>query len=89
MQSANLKILASSSVVDAAFASTGNSIRFSPQGLIRSGTANTALNGILRICLPDNQLNPNSRDIEMRSGGRTRVVSNNVAESCPAPANPV
>ena len=88
MQSANLKILSSTNVANATFDSTGHSIRFSPQGLIRSGNGNNVLNGVIRICLPDNQINPNSRDLELRSGGRTRVVSNNVAESCPTPADP-
>lgn len=89
MLSSNLTVLASSNVVSATFDSTTNAIRFSPQGLIRSGSANTALNGVLRVCLPSTQTDPNSRDIELRSGGRTRVVSNDVADSCPAPANPV
>mgnify|MGYP003634819119 CR=1 FL=1 len=89
MQSARLRVMASSNVVDATIDSTGNSIRFNPQGLIRSGNGNVALNGVVRVCLPNNNIDPNSRDIELRSGGRTRVVSNNVAESCPVPANPV
>ena len=89
MLSSNLTVQASNSVVEATIGSTGSSIRFSPQGLIRSGTANNALNGVIRICLPDNPITPNSRDIELRSGGRTRVVSNDVADSCPTPTNPV
>ncbi|KKO47432.1 hypothetical protein WG68_00570 [Arsukibacterium ikkense] len=88
MLSANLRVLSSANVANATVDATGHSIRFNPQGLVRSGNANNALNGVLRICLPDNQINPNSRDIELRSGGRTRVVSNNVAVNCPTPADP-
>jgi len=84
-----LTMLSSSNVTNAVIANIGHSLRFNPQGLVRSGNANNPLNGILRICLANVSVQPNIRDIEVRSGGQTRVVSVSEGQNCPAPANPV
>ena len=88
IQSERLVMLSSSNVADAVLGGVGHSLRFSPQGLIRSGNANNPLNGVLRVCLPNITLSENIRDIEMHSGGRTRVVSASAGQNCPVPANP-
>lgn len=89
VQSARLVLLSSPALAAAVVNGVGSTVRFSPQGLIRSGTANTALNAILRVCLPNGVAEPNIRDIEMRSGGRTRVLNTDTGNDCPVPVDPV
>lgn len=89
IQSANMVVLSSKSVTDAVISGVGNSVRFTPQGLLRSGSANNPLNGVVRVCLPSVDMDQNARDLVLRSGGRSRVNSNSVANTCPAPSNPV
>lgn len=88
VRSARLVVLSSGSVANAVIDGVGHSVRFTPQGLLRSGNANNPLNGVLRVCLPDTEMPLNTRDIELRSGGRSRVSSTSTGQSCPAPANP-
>ncbi|WP_215395794.1 GspH/FimT family pseudopilin [Rheinheimera oceanensis] len=88
IHSARFAVLSSSNVANATIDGVGHSVRFSPQGLLRSGNGNNPLNGVLRICLPDMPISQNSRDLELRSGGRTRVVSISAGQNCPVPANP-
>lgn len=59
-------------------------VRFTPQGLARSSN-NGALNAILRVCIAN--IDNNVRDVELRSGGRTRIRQGTSA-NCSAPANP-
>lgn len=61
-------------------------IRLSPQGLVRTNT-NTPLNATLRICIASDNLEDNVRDVEIRSGGRARVVEADTGGTCAAPAN--
>ncbi|MDP5136982.1 GspH/FimT family pseudopilin [Rheinheimera baltica] len=88
IQSEKVVVLSSSNIASATLNSIGNSVRFSAQGLLRSGSANNPLNGVLRVCLPGAELSKNIRDIELRSGGRARVTSSSAGQSCPVPANP-
>jgi type IV fimbrial biogenesis protein FimT len=88
VESARLVVLPSANVANAVISGVGNSIRFTPQGLLRSGNTNNPLNGTLRICLPDTEISLNIRDVEMRSGGRARVSSVSEGQACPVPANP-
>lgn len=87
--SQQLAMLSSNNVTNAVINNVSHSLRFNPQGLIRSGNANNPLNGILRVCLANVSVQPNIRDIEIRSGGQTRVVSVSEGQNCPAPADPV
>ncbi|MBZ9612531.1 GspH/FimT family pseudopilin [Rheinheimera maricola] len=88
IRSEKIVVLSSPNVAGATMNGVGHSIRFSAQGLLRSGGANNPLNGVLRVCLPGADLQNNIRDIELRSGGRARVTSSSAGQSCPAPANP-
>lgn len=89
MLSEQAVMMSSNNVANALVNGVGHSVRFNPQGLLRSGDGNNPLNGVLRVCLPNTEMPMNIRDIEMRSGGRTRVVANSAGENCPAPNNPV
>lgn len=88
IQSEKIVVLSSTNIAAATMNSIGHSMRFSAQGLLRSGNANNPLNGVLRVCLPGTELPQNIRDIELRSGGRARVTSSSAGQSCPVPANP-
>lgn len=86
-------ILASGAIDDSRFTLLGSPsvssatdvIRFTPQGLARTAT-DGALNAVLRVCIPAIS-NNNVRDVQLRSGGRVRIVSDRNS-GCAAPANP-
>lgn len=88
VRSEKIVVLSSANVASAIMNGTGHSIRFSPQGLVRSGNTNNPLNGVLRVCLPGTGLQQNAKDIELRSGGRSRISSRSSAV-CPAPSDPI
>lgn len=89
MLSEQTVMLSSTNVANAQVNGVGHSVRFNPQGLLRSGDGNNPLNGVLRVCLPNTEMPMNIRDIEMRSGGRTRVIADSAGENCPQPNDPV
>lgn len=88
VSSSKVKVLSSPNVAAAAMEGVSHSIRFSPQGLLRSGAANNPLNGVIRVCIASASLSRNIRDVELRSGGRAIVQENDAAGSCPTPADP-
>ena len=88
INSSKLSVLSSPNVAAAAMGGVTHSIRFSPQGLIRSGTTNNPLNGVIRVCMPTGALDNNIRDVELRSGGRAIVNVTGAGGSCPAPDDP-
>jgi type IV fimbrial biogenesis protein FimT len=82
-------ILSSDQIIiqsSAALANQGDIVRLTPQGLVR-GVNNAPLNATLRVCVTNSKVSDNIRDIEMRSGGRARVLTRNMAGSCPLPQN--
>lgn len=78
LESAQLVILASESLTDA-----DDQIRITPQGLLRTGNR-LPLQATLRVCHPTSSINPNSRNVRIRSGGQLAVISEQNAD-CPAP----
>jgi type IV fimbrial biogenesis protein FimT len=78
LESAQLVILASESLSDA-----DDQIRITPQGLLRTGNR-LPLQATLRVCHPTSSINPNSRNVRIRSGGQLAVISEQNA-GCPAP----
>lgn len=51
-----------------------DTIVFTPMGLARNAINNRLpLNGIIRVCLADNSVDPNARDLLISSGGRTVI----------------
>lgn len=87
LNAAQLSVRSSNSVAGSVFNGISHAIRFSPQGVVRNASADTVLNAVLRVCTSAS-VEPNTRDIQIRSGGRVRVTSLNVASACPQPANP-
>ena len=73
-------------VSSSALSDQADIIRLSPQGLVRTA-ANAPLNATLRVCIASGSLEDNIRDVEVRSGGRARVVEANSGGTCEAPAN--
>ncbi|MCT8124501.1 GspH/FimT family pseudopilin [Alishewanella sp. BS5-314] len=86
LSSANLILLASPAVNNSTRNNVNQVIRFNPQGVVRQGNQEAVLNGVLRVCTNVASINPNSRDIQLRSGGRVRIVQIHNA-GCNAPAN--
>lgn len=78
LESPQLVILASESLADAE-----DQIRITPQGLLRTGNR-LPLQATLRVCHPTSSINPNSRNVRIRSGGQIAVISEQNA-GCPAP----
>ena len=58
-------------------------IRFTPQGLARGFANNTPLSDFIRVCLAQSSVDPNTRDIQFNSGGRSRIVASDNAGICP------
>lgn len=78
LESPQLVILASDTLTD-----SDDEIRVTPQGLLR--TANRLpMVATLRVCHPTSSINPNSRNLRIRSGGQLSVISEQNA-GCPAP----
>ncbi|MBV2129448.1 GspH/FimT family pseudopilin [Arsukibacterium indicum] len=78
LESPQLVILASESLSDA-----DDQIRITPQGLLRTGNR-LPLQATLRVCHPTSSINPNSRNLRIRSGGQLAVISEQNAD-CAAP----
>lgn len=78
LESTQLVIRPSADINDA-----DNQIRITPQGLLRS-TNRMPLAGTLRVCAPGSSVNPNSRNLRIRSGGQLAVISEQQA-GCPIP----
>jgi type IV fimbrial biogenesis protein FimT len=57
-------------------------VRFTPQGLARGFANNTPLSDFIRVCLAQESVNPNTRDIQFNSGGRSRIVATDNAGTC-------
>ncbi|WP_333608888.1 GspH/FimT family pseudopilin [Arsukibacterium sp.] len=58
-------------------------IRITPQGLLRTNNR-LPLTATLRVCAPSSSVNPNSRELRIRSGGQLAVISEQHA-GCPTP----
>jgi type IV fimbrial biogenesis protein FimT len=69
-----------------ALANQGDMVRLSAQGLVRAAN-NAPLNATLRVCVTNSGVSDNVRDIEIRSGGRARVMTRNLAGNCGVPQN--
>jgi type IV fimbrial biogenesis protein FimT len=78
IESAQLVIRGSETLSDA-----GDQIRITPQGLLRTD-ARLPLQATLRVCHPTSSINPNSRNVRIRSGGQLAVIGEQNA-GCPAP----
>ncbi|OCW96968.1 GspH/FimT family pseudopilin [Alishewanella sp. HH-ZS] len=85
LSSANLILLASPAIDDSIL-NVRQVIRFNPQGVVRQGNREAVLNGVLRVCTNVASINPNARDIQLRSGGRVRIVQIHNA-GCNAPTD--
>lgn len=82
-------ILSSDQIImqsSAALANQGDIVRLTPQGLVRAAN-NAPLNATLRVCVTNSNVSDNIRDIEIRSGGRARVLKRSMAGSCALPQN--
>lgn len=64
-------------------ANANHAIRFTPQGLARTFTANAPLSDLIRVCIASAATDPNIREIQFSSGGRNRVVASDNAGTCP------
>lgn len=62
---------------------SNHAIRFTPQGLARGFANNIPLSDTIRVCITQAAVNPNTREIQFSSGGRSRVVVSDNAGSCP------
>lgn len=60
-----------------------HAIRFTPQGLARGFANNVPLSDLIRVCLAQASVDPNTRDIVFNSGGRSRIVATDNAGVCP------
>lgn len=60
-----------------------HAIRFTPQGLARGFANNIPLSDMIRVCLAQESVNPNTREIQFSSGGRSRIVTTDNAGTCP------
>ncbi|RVU41772.1 prepilin-type N-terminal cleavage/methylation domain-containing protein [Rheinheimera riviphila] len=60
-----------------------HAIRFTPQGLARGFANNIPLSDLIRVCITQESVNPNTREIQFSSGGRSRVVATDNAGTCP------
>jgi type IV fimbrial biogenesis protein FimT len=64
-------------------AAANHAIRFTPQGLARGFTNNIPLSDLIRVCISQASVNPNTREIQFSSGGRSRVVASDNGGTCP------
>jgi type IV fimbrial biogenesis protein FimT len=64
-------------------AAATHAIRFTPQGLARGFTNNIPLSDLIRVCIAQASVNPNTREIQFSSGGRSRIVTSDNAGICP------
>lgn len=64
-------------------AAASHAIRFTPQGLARGFANNIPLSDLIRVCITQEAVNPNTREIQFSSGGRSRVVASDNGGSCP------
>jgi type IV fimbrial biogenesis protein FimT len=78
VESAQLVIRATDSLTD-----SDDEIRITPQGLLRTNNR-LPMVATLRVCNPTTSSNPNSRNVQIRSGGQLSVISEQHA-GCPAP----
>ncbi|WP_290618940.1 MULTISPECIES: GspH/FimT family pseudopilin [unclassified Arsukibacterium] len=78
LESAQLVIRGSETLTNA-----GDQIRITPQGLLRTD-ARLPLQATLRVCHPTSSINPNSRNVRIRSGGQLAVIGEQ-NDGCPAP----
>lgn len=60
-----------------------HAILFNPQGLARTFATNAPLSDLIRVCITSAATNPNTREIQFNSGGRSRIVSSDNAGTCP------
>lgn len=86
LNAATLVLQGSPSINNSSRNSVNQIIRFNPQGMVRQATQENVLNGVLRICTNNQGINPNARDIQVRSGGRVRITQV-LSAGCEAPAN--
>lgn len=64
-------------------AQANHAIRFTPQGFARGFDNNIPLSDTIQVCLAQKSVNPNTREIQFSSGGRSRVVATDNAGICP------
>jgi len=57
-------------------------IRFTPQGLARGFANNIPLSDLIQVCITQQTVNPNTREIQFSSGGRSRIVATDNAGAC-------
>lgn len=57
-------------------------IRFTPQGLARGFANNIPLSDLIQVCITQEAVNPNTREIQFSSGGRSRIVATDNAGVC-------
>ncbi len=64
-------------------AAASHVVRFTPQGLARGFANNVPLSDVIRVCIAQASTNPNTREIQFSSGGRSRIVTTDNAGTCP------